>query len=334
MLAATSRPATARQGARRKHVLAYWGAWFAAGRPDPAAPARIPWLEEELARHGFRVGDDTRIEYAFTGWDTRHEIGDEARRLVTLGADVVWTRLDLNHEKRRAVAAIAPKLPIVMDYWDERLAVQEVGSLRRPRGQVTGVATNYGLLSEKRLELVRELLPTATRLAVVSNFADIESGFFAALDLAAGRVGLRLIRCDVARHGCLTAPDAARGTEALEATLADVLAARADAFMAFGGMACSPLRGQQFEAFELRHRIPYIHDGGSLGSAVGLGWDYVDHRNRAVAVVAKLLRGARPSDIPIEVTSRVLLTVNPKRAAEIGLAIPPAILLRADRLLR
>lgn len=319
--------------AGQQRVLAYWGAWYAAGRPPVAE--RLRWLEEELAAHGFVAGRNLRIVYAFTGWDTRHEIDDEARRIVAAGADVAWPRLDMSHDKRRALRAASATLPIVMDYWDELSALAEVGDLRHPAGNVTGVATNYTLLTTKRFELVRELLPQASRVALVFHGAGQARPFFESLDaleVAARNVGLAVVRVDLARHGCAAAVDTAQGGAALDAALEEVRAARVHALLSFGAWACAPLRDRQLEAFEARHRIPYVHDGGSHGSAIGLGWDYTDHRGKALAVVVKLLKGARPADIPIEVTSRMLLTVNPSRARAIGLAIPPQLLVRADRI--
>jgi putative ABC transport system substrate-binding protein len=316
----------------KTYVVAYWGAWFAPGKP-PEKTTALPWLEEALAKHGFVVGQNTRIEYMFTGWDTRDLIPLQAKKLVAANPDVIWPRFDLGYQKRKALLALTKSIPIVVDYWEERIAAEEVGDLKRPVGNMTGIATNYVLLSEKRLELVRQLVPKARRVAVIADYPNYPPEFFTSLVAAGQRLGLEIVRGDVSRHGCNWEATAAGGTAALDATLSSVLKARPDALMGYGSIQCAPDRARQLEDFELKHRIPNIHDGGSTGSAVGLGWDYQDHRRRAVDVVAKILKGARPADIPVEITSRLLLTVNLKRAREIGMEIPPSIMVRADRLI-
>lgn len=317
------------------HVVGYWGSWD--GRPpDPATmeePPRIAWFEDELAKHGFVAGKNTRIEYVFT-WDgTRQVIPVRAKELLARRPDVILVRgLGLySGRKLTALQALAQSVPVVFENYTEEDAARVVGGdPRHPSGNVTGVALKYAEFAEKRLDLFRQLLPKAKRIAVISDYVRWESSL-TRLDETARRMGLEIVRGDVASHGggSEVTPDA--GNAALKATLEDILKARPAAFMAFGGFN-APNRMEQFLDFELRHRIPYIDDGGTYRSVVGFGMDYGDHRRRAVAVIAKILEGARPADIPVDSTSRFLLAVNLKRAREIGVEIPPSILVRADRI--
>jgi putative tryptophan/tyrosine transport system substrate-binding protein len=319
----------------RTYVVGYWGSWD--GRPpDPATmkePPRIAWFEDELAKHGFVAGKNTRIEYVFT-WDgARQMIPVRAKELLARRPEVILVRGVgiFSGRKLMALQALARSVPVVFENYAEEDAARVVGGdPRRPSGNVTGVALKYAEFAEKRLDLFRQLLPKARRIAVISDYPHRESDL-ARLEETARRMGLEIVRGDVASHGggSEATPDA--GNAALDATLKDILKARPAAFMAFGGFN-APNRMEQFLDFELKHRIPYIDDGGTYRSVVGFGMDYEDHRRRAVAVIAKVLEGTRPADIPVDSTSRFLLTVNLKRAREIGVEIPPSILVRADRI--
>lgn len=328
-------PGALAQTPGRTYVVAYWGNLAAPGKPpDPTTrktPPRIAWFEDELAKHGFIVGKNTRIEYVFTGHDTRDLIALQAKELVARKPDVIWPRLGVVEEKRRVIRALTPSIPVVVDNVVESVALEFVGDLKRPAGNVTGVALDYAAFAEKRLELIRQLLPKARRVAVIADFLLYSPNDFARLEGSARRIGLEIVRGDVARHGGGFEATPASGTAALDATLAEVLKARPDAFMAYGSFN-APNRGKQFLDFELKHRIPFIDDGLTQHSVVGFGMDYEDHARRAVAIIAEILKGARPADIPVDSTSRYLLTVDLKRAKAIGVEIPPTILLRADKI--
>jgi len=211
----------------------------------------------------------------------------------------------------------------------ERSARKVVGDdLRRPKGNVTGVAIKYEEWSAKRLELVRDLLPKARRVAVVTDAVDWGYG----LDplKAAGRgLGLEVVVCDVARHGAREG-SVEVGNRALAITLQEMLRIRPDAFMAFGAFNATN-RFKMFVDFERKHRLPYIGDGSGDGVA-GYGMDYADHERRLLEIIVQILRGKKPADIPVDFTSRFLLTVDLKRAKEIGVEIPASILVRADQL--
>jgi putative ABC transport system substrate-binding protein len=321
------------QLARRTYVVAYWEN---ADPPDPKRP-RLRWLEERLAAHGFEVGGNTRIAYLFTP-GISGDFAPHARQLLTHGPQVVWRRGAWGFGRGvQAIQAAARSVPIVFDCVIEEAAVRLVGGdRRRPSTHATGVALAYAEFAEKRLELVRQMLPKARRVAVVGDFGALATyvpSSVAKLDDAARKLDLEILRGDVASYGGGQAATEEAGNAALRAVLNDLAKQRPDALMAYAGFNASR-RGRQFLDFETRNRVPLIDDGGTYRSVVGFGIDWEDHDRRALAILMKILKGATPAEIPVEVTSRFLLAVNVARARQIGVSIPPEVLLRADLVVR
>lgn len=317
----------------RTHVVGYWGLWNKPGRPAPVTPkTRSAWFEDGLARQGFVVGKNLRIEYVFTGFDSAGDVAQQAKDLLARKPDLIYV-MDGVPGRREAIRALSPSVPIAFDDAPEEMAARDVGDLRRPANNMTGVALKYGEWAEKRLEIVREMLPRARRVLVVTD-AQLWGPFLPRLQAAGRRLGLEVAIGDVARHGRGMKASVEEGNAALAATLGEALESPPDAFMAYGSFNATD-RGRQFTEFERSNRIPYIGDGNeSTRGVVGYGMDYKDHDGRLFAIIAKILNGARPVDIPVESTSRFLLTVDLTRAKEVGVAIPPAILVRADRVFR
>jgi putative tryptophan/tyrosine transport system substrate-binding protein len=306
------------QVAGKKYVI---GAFAASGKsPGDGATIEPPkWFTEHLAREGFVVGKNLRIETVFGDVDlskySEKQADDllqvPARRLLALNPDIL-----VGAGGHDILARLTATVPIVYSLQ----AVGTLASLRKqgiPARNVTGVELRYDELAIKRLEAIRELLPKARRVAVIAQYPMFRSEFFpAALDAAADRLGLRLIHADIWAHD-----------NDQKATLAYALRERADAFMPYGEQPGGPL-----SEFEMAHRIPYI-DGGNCteGSTLCYGEDWTEHRRRYVDIIVRILRGARPEDIPPDVTARFDVTVNLQRASHLGLRIPPSIMLRANR---
>ena len=317
------------QTPHRTHVVGYWGLWNEPGRPAPVTPkTRRGWFEDGLARQGFVVGKNLRIEYVFTGFDSAGDIALQAKELLAKKPDLIYV-VDGVPGRREAIRALSASVPMTFDDAPEEMVEQDLGDLRRPANNMTGVALKYGEWAEKRLEIVRELLPRAGRVLVVTD-AELWGPFLGRLQAAGRRLGLEVAIGDVSRHGRGMRASVAEGNAALAATLAEALRSPPDAFMAYGSFNATE-RGRQFTEFERDQRIPYIGDGNPVTrGVVGYGMDYKDHEERLFVIMAKILKGTRPVDIPVESTSKFLLTVDLKRAREIGVAIPPAILVRAD----
>ena len=322
----------------RVHVVGYWGYWSASGKPtSPPGEPRSKWFEGGLAKHGFVRGRNLRIAYVFTGRDYEAEVPSQARELLAQKPDVICVRPAPGVRGRpEAIRALNREVPLTFSNVDEENAAKIVGGdVRRPAGNVTGVGLRYFDWFDKRLELARQLVPKAGRVAVVMD-AELWAGSLDRLKAAGRQLGLEVVILDVARRGGGMKASVEEGNAALAATLDEMIRSRPDAFMAFGAFNAVNRFNQLIE-FELRHKLPLIGDGGGTADAAGVvayGMDYDDHHRRLIEIVVQILRGAKVADIPVDFTSRFLLRVNLKRAKEIGLRIPPAVLVRADQIVQ
>ena len=313
-------------------VVAVWGIFS-----GPDTPAKyIKWLEEGLAKHGYVAGRDVRIEYVFTPFESIGAMAEESKRVRARSPDVIFPYLPRAY-LRDAVRTLGRSSPVAfMGYFEEDARELVGGDLRRPAANITGSAWPYAEWGEKRLELVRELLPKATRVAVITDAqrSSPRMGRF----LATGeRLGLKVIVFDVARHGArlpaLSDASEKAGNRGLAATLAEMLNIRPEAFTAYGEFNATEKR-TLLGKFELVHGIPCIGDSPQAEAVISYSMDPDDDQQRLVAIIARILRGTKPGDIPVDVTSRSLLTVDLKRAKAIGVEIPLGIVSRADRVIR
>lgn len=280
-------------------------------------------LEGYLARQGFEAGKTLRIVYAYSGetadnaGGTPHLIARAAKELVAARPDAIYVDTT---DRAKAVCAETRTIPVVFSVGADPVASGLVRSLSKPGGNATGSARFMEETLSKRIELARELLPNARRIAIVADYPSMKvAGFPAAFDAQARARGLENVPADTSRHG-----NDLRAT--LEALPRDIHALIT--IFPFMGHRQEPFR--ILDAFEAATRIPVIYEFPGAGAiAVGAHWE--DSVRAALEIVARILRGARPADIPVHQAMRIMLTVNAARARAIGLAIPQSILVRADR---
>jgi len=293
-------------------------------RDGPSPPAGTPPRSRELERillaHGFSLERNLRIDYLFTENDP-DSLPGRIRALVSTNPDLILTAYSW---RVKLVLAETKTIPVVFWSAGDPVKTGVVREYAHPGGNATGVAFLYEEAAEKRLELARELLPKARRIALIADFTMMRGlleGFPADFEFQARRVGWEVVRGDVSANG-----------GSLPATLSAVQKARAEALLVFGVLPGVTDARRVLEAHERRQRIPLIGDTPGLG-VVAFGADERDHYRRAVEVVARILKGARPEDIPVDRDARFELTVNPATAKAIGVTIPPSILVRADRVI-
>jgi putative ABC transport system substrate-binding protein len=197
-----------------------------------------------------------------------------------------------------------------------------IGSLARPGGNITGVSNIAGELSEKLVSLLRELLPRASRVAVLwdSSHPD-HRAILKHLQLATGKLGMSLDSTPVQRH------------IEVEPTLTEIKKQGAHVLIV---LSSSMLVPGWIADVSLKHRRPlastspgYVYEGGLI--AYTDDWNAVF--DRAAAYVDKILKGAKPADLPVERPTKFKLIVNAKTAQTLGLTIPASILLRADHII-
>ena len=275
-------------------------------------------LVEQLAGHGFVEHRNLRVE-ALAG-QFGSPFATRVNELVDLKPDAFLTCTTSGTQTAQAVAGT---IPIVFAWVADPVASKFVQSYARPGGNITGVTNRFGELLVKRLELARELVPEAKRVAV----AGVDSGFYAVLApplrRAAGQLGVELIE--------LPALDWEASVEHAKAAGSAVVITFAH-FSAGG----QQIVGKTAIKAGLQQRIPVIFAGAEMVEAGGLisyGTNLVNDIRRATDILARVLKGADPATIPVDQAARFELVVNLKTAKAIGLAIPPSVVLRADRVI-
>lgn len=321
--------------ARRRVVLG-WCASLAAARParvlSTVRAYRVGILNEALAaKHptaeglkaglrelGLEEGRDLAYENRFTQGDPA-AARDGAMAFAKAGVDLIFTS---NLEPTRQAMAASTSIPIVFTLVGDPVAAGIVDKLAAPAGNATGVSSLTPELAPKRLELLKTLAPRVRRVWAVHEIDDrVATAAAANAMAAAAQLNLQLMVRPVA-----TREDLAR-------VLKDVR--RGDALLV-------PDRGRLDVAgalldLSLAMRIPAVFTASfyvGYGGLTSYGADYYAEGFQAARLVARILRGARPQELPVEGVDKLDLAVNLKTAADLGLTVPRKILLRADTLRR
>jgi putative ABC transport system substrate-binding protein len=218
-------------------------------------------------------------------------------------------------------------IPIVMVSNVDPVATGIIESLARPGGNITGVASLTRELGGKRLELLKEVVPRVSRVGVIWSTTP-GLGFrtgFQSYEAAARALKIPLQSLEV----CSPNPD-------FEGAFRDAAKARADALITSRNSLLSRHR-KQITELALKNRLPSMFEGSSYVEAGGLmsySVNDADQHRRAAIYVDKILKGAKPADLPVEQASKFELVINLKTAKQIGLTIPPDVLARANKVIR
>ena len=282
--------------------------------------AYISGFFEGMRQRGYVEGKNLLLE--FRGAD-----GDLSR-LPALAAELVAWRPDVLVVAAppgvRAAMAATRTIPIVFATVSDPVAQGFVASLGRPGGNVTGIANQSEDIIPKHVELVRELLPLARRIALLINPTQTQALIFEPVAIAAAqRVGLRIVPL---RQGSRAEID--KTYELLERDRPDALIVTLDPFLhSFRKITIDAVARLRLPAI---YPAPLYSDDGGL---ISFGFDLRESFKRAATYVDKILKGAKPSDLPIEQPLKFEMVVNLNSARALGLAIPNVVLLRADRVI-
>jgi putative ABC transport system substrate-binding protein len=281
-----------------------------------AGANRLTALWQGLNEGGFVEGRNVTIEYR---WAEDHN-----DRLPALAADLVRRQVALiitvfGPFAARAAKAATATIPIVFLTGSDPVSGGLVGSLNQPGGNLTGVTTMAGELIGKRLELLHELVPAANIAALV-NSAQVGGIIPSALEAVAHTLGLQL-------HILHASTD-----RDFDGVFADLMR------LQVGGLVISSDdfllgRSEQLAALALRHAIPAIFQYREFVAAGGLmsyGGENSDALHLVGAYAARILKGAKPADLPVQQSTKVELVINLKTAKALGLSVPPSLLTRAD----
>jgi len=273
---------------------------------------------QRLRELGWIEGRTVAIEYRW-GEGRNERFAEIAAEFVRLKVDVIVTS---------GVAALVVKqatsvIPIVFAVAADPLGTGLVASLARPGGNVTGLSTQFADTGSKRLEILREAAPGLRRLAIIGN-----AGYPASvLEMSEVQGAARTIGLEVATLEIRRAEDIAPAFETLKA--------RVEALYVCGDALTATNRNRIF-TFALAARLPTIIGSRELlesGGLISYGPNFVDLYRRSADYVDKILRGAKPADIPVEQPTKFDLVINLVTARALGLTVPSALLARADEVI-
>ena len=287
----------------------------------PPNPARREAFRQGLRELGYVEGKNIVIEWR-SAEGTRDRVPALAAELVRLKVDVIVTA---GSGGTRATKEATSTIPIVMGQDTDPVGNGFVTNLARPGGNITGLATLAPEISGKQLELLKETVPKLSRVAFLG--ASTRPGNAQALkemELAATAFGVRLQYLDV-----ISSKD-------IEIAFRAANKGRAEAVLVFGGPVLNSHRTQLAD-LAAKNRLPAIYSGREFVDAGGLmfyGASITEMFRRAAVYVDKILKGAKPADLPVEQPKKFELIINLKAAKQIGLTIPPNVLARADKVIK
>lgn len=290
-----------------------------------ATALRLEAFRQGLRELGYVEGKNIIVEQRYAE--------GKFERLTELAEDLARLNVDIfvvpNDATARAVKKTTPAVPIVMTSSGNPIGTGVIASLPRPGGNVTGLTSNSPELLGKRLELLKEVVPNVSRVAFLNDSIRETSGAskaaFEKAQLPAKILGVQLQSIGVKAAN----PDFERAFQVMTKE-------RIGALITSPGPVLGVHRKKILELAE-RNRIPAIHpteewvSSGGLMSYSANGMDLI---RRAAIYVDKILKGAKPGDLPVEQPTKFDLLINLKAAKQIGITIPPHVLARADRVIK
>jgi putative ABC transport system substrate-binding protein len=286
--------------------------------PDGAPPAA---LRQALQKLGY--ADGTSISYVGRWAEVKRD------RLPGLAAEMVGLKVDLivafGASAAEAAKEATSTIPIVIVNAGDPVGIGLIASLARPGGNVSGISDQATELSAKRLELLKEAMPNASNIAVLWNAGD-----------RAMTLRYREIEKAARVLGVTIRPLGVREPDDFDVAFTTMTRERPDALLLITD-ALTNLNRSRILDFAAAHRVPAMYEFGSLvrdGGLISYGPDLGDSYRRAAVYVDRILKGTKPSELPVEQPNRYYLLVNLKTAKALGLTIPQSLLLRADEVIQ
>jgi putative tryptophan/tyrosine transport system substrate-binding protein len=285
---------------------------------DPEAPLRIGALRQGLQKLGWVEGRNVQIDYRWPGADPQFTL-TYAAQLVDLMPDVL-----LAHSQQ-GVAALMHEthtIPIVFVQIADPVSAGLVPSLANPGGNVTGFVHFEPLMSGKWLEILNEVVPGLTQALVIQN-PETSAGYLRAIEAAASSRGVRL-----------TAASVSNAVE-IERAFDTFVPQQTGGLIVLPDPVAAVYR-ERIVALAARHRLPAVYPLRffvASGGLISYGINNYEQWRQAASYLDRLLKGSRPSDLPIQLPTRFELIVNLKAAKALGLTIPESFLARADEVI-
>jgi putative tryptophan/tyrosine transport system substrate-binding protein len=294
---------------------------YLGGASPSANAARIEAFRQGLRELGYVEGKNIVIEYRYAE--------GKLDRVPALVAEVVRLKVDIivtgSPTVTRAAKEATVTIPIVMANDGDPVGNGFVASLARPGGNITGLSNLAPEISGKRLELLKEIVPKLSRVAVFGTSTQpARAQFLKETELAAGALRLQLQYLDI-----LSPKD-------IETAFRAASKGRPDGVLMLPSPILNSYRTQVIE-LAVKNRFPtiyyapeWVEDGGLMSYGVS----FADLFRRAASYVDKILKGSKPAELPVEQPRKFELVINLKTAKQIGLTIPPNVLARADRVIK
>ena len=280
----------------------------------------IEAFERALSERGYSVGRNVLIEYRFADGKVER-LPELAADLVRLKVDVIVTGVNPNV---RAAQRATTTIPIVMATSYYPVEEGLVASLGRPGGNVTGLTQDTGEEVGKRLQFLREARPGLTRVAALSGAG-----------MSYNSIVLKKLEGVARGLGVAVMPFEIRGAEDVGYAFAEMERAKVEGLIVFAGPITLANRANII-GMAAKKRLPAIwHDKQHVldGALLSYGPDLADLFRRAAGYVDRILKGAKPADLPIEQPTKYVLAINLKTAKALGVTIPPSLLLQADHVI-
>jgi putative ABC transport system substrate-binding protein len=283
--------------------------------------ARLEGFRLGLRELGYVEGKNIIIEWR-SAEGKPERLSEIAGELVRLNVDLIVTA---GPADTRAAREATTTIPLVMGQDSDPVGSGFVASLARPGGNITGLATYAPELSGKQLELLKEVVPKLSRLAFIGNSTnpgDAQTLRETVVAASAFEIYLRYL--------------VVQGPKDIEPVFRAIIKGRADALLVPGNPVLNSQHQQGVDQ-AAKHRLPVSYGRPEFIDAGGLmyyGTNFVELYRRAATYVDKILKGAKPGDLPVEQPTKFELVINLKTAKQIGLTIPPNVLARADKVIR
>jgi putative ABC transport system substrate-binding protein len=289
--------------------------------PDPARQAWWNAFRQQMRQLGYVEGQNVSFEPRWAQGDT-DRLSKLATELVGLKVDVIVTG---GTNAAVAVKRATSTIPIVTATGSDPVGVGLVASLRQPGGNVTGMTTLNSELAAKRLEFLRIVVPRAARIAILWD----ESG-------PGYRLAVQETEAAAKTAGFTIQSVPVRSPAGLEAAFATMVRGRAGALSIVPSPMFFP-HLKRLAELAVKHRLPTVvglREFVEAGGLVGYAADVPDLFRRAATFVDKILKGAKPGDLPVEQPTKFELVINLKTAKALGLTIPHSLLLRTDQVIQ
>ena len=294
---------------------------FLSGLSASAISTRLEAFRQGLNELGYTEGKNTIIEYRWAEGKL-DRLPELASEVVRLKPDVIVTS---GPPSIRAAQRATDTIPIIMAFDSDPVGNGFVASLAEPGNNITGLSALFPEISGKRLELLKDIIPKLSRIAVLGNSKEpANAQSVKETERAAEKLALKLQYFDV-----LALSD-------IEAAFQAAKKERADAVLVLGGYIFNYYPAQ-LAAHANKNRIAAMYQGSEYAEAGGLisyGTNIAELFRRAATYVDKILKGANPADLPVEQPTKFELVINLKAAKQIGVVIPPNVLARADKVIR